>query len=94
MKELDNELKKILWACYEYWQKTPQCPEGKVVRYKWINRIYKEKFGEEFNQLKLKKLIKLGFLQKDDTYSEDRKPYYKIINSAELENLLKEWNLG
>ena len=90
--EMDMELKKILWACYEYWESISQSPSDRSICYSWILGTYENKFGSKFHQSKLNRLVKLGFLQKDESSRGGNRRYYKIKEPTEVEKMLKEWN--
>ncbi|HXF85377.1 MAG TPA: hypothetical protein VNK49_08310 [Anaerolineales bacterium] len=91
--ENDPELQKVLWACYEYWQREILPPENRAICYSWVVRLYQDRFGARFHQSKLRHLAKLGFLQEDDTARDRQRRYYKLKEPDRLAELLQRWNL-
>jgi hypothetical protein len=96
MSEVENdlELKRVLWACYEYWQgEESSLPHERSVCYKWVLRVYEDRFGGRFHQSKLRRLATLGFLERDDASRREHRRYYRITDPDRVEALLSKWDL-
>jgi hypothetical protein len=92
--ENNTELQQVLWACYKYWQSEESSPpDERVVCYKWVLRVYEDRFGSKFHQSKLRRLVTLGFLERDDTSRREHRRYYKVIDPDRVEILLTKWDL-
>jgi DNA-binding XRE family transcriptional regulator len=88
-KRLSLELQRILWACFTYWNSEPNPVDERVFCYSWIIWLYKAKFGETFNQIKLHQLARLGLLAKDNTSRCGTRRYYRINDPVQLAQFLK-----
>lgn len=92
--EEDLQLKRILWACYEYWHSESLPPNKRIICYHWVVGIYEEKFGDKFHQSRLRHLTKLKFLKQDDTSRRGHRRYYKIVDPNQLRDFFRKWNLN
>src|SRR5687767_11008083 len=91
--ENDKELQQILWACHDYWEGIEEA-SNRAICYSWVLPRYKEKFGTEFHQSRLNRLVSLGYLEKDDTSRGGNRRYYKLANPSQLSEALKKWGLS
>jgi len=46
--ENDQELQRILWACYKCWQ-GQSSPGQRAICYNWVLRPYEDRFGVKFH---------------------------------------------
>lgn len=92
--EEDLELKRILWACYKYWQGESSPPDERNICYKWVLGAYENRFRTKFHQSRLRRLAKLRFLKQDDTSRVGHRRYYKIIDPNRVGELLSKWKLN
>ena len=74
----DPELQRIFSVCIEYSNAEPLPPEERAICHKWINRLYKNKFGISFHPWKLQALAQLGLLTKLDASRGGDRRYYRI----------------
>ena len=91
--ENDSELKRVLWACYQYWQTESSPPHERVICYKWVLGPYGDRFGTRFHHSKLHQLSKLGFLEQEETSRAGHRRYYRLVDSERIADLLKRWQL-
>lgn len=91
--EHDLELKRILWACYQYWHAESLPPDERTICYKWVLGTYENRFRTKFHQSGLRRLTKLRFLKQDDTSRGGHRRYYKIVDPGRVSDLLSKWNL-
>lgn len=92
--ENNTELQRILWACYEYWRKETLAPHERSICYTWVVKVYEEKFGTKFHHATLRHLVKLGFLQPDETSQSGRRRYYRIKNPTQIGSLLQKFGIN
>jgi len=92
--ENDTELKRVLWACLEYWQREPLPLDQRANCYRWVIGPYKKAFGTEFHQSRLYRLTKLGFLRQAGSSRGGNRRYYTIIGPGQVADLLKKWNIN
>jgi len=92
--EFDSELQRIIWACYEYWKNEILPPDNRSICFSWVLRLYTKRFGGKFHQSKLRELVRLGVLEKDDTSRAGKRRYYRIINPTRIESILKAGTSG
>lgn len=91
---LNDDLRRVLWACYAYWQTEP-VPEGeRQVCFFWVEGKYKARFGETFHQTKLATLAKLGFLAKGDDARGGNRRYYTLKDPQAIRDLTAELDQG
>ena len=88
--EIAPESRQILWACLKYWETEPLAPEERSVCYSWVERLYRNRFGQTFHQSKLDQLAQSGFLEKADTSRGGNRRYYRIPDANRLRTLLAE----
>lgn len=86
---LDLDLRRILWACYEYWQNEALPPTKREVCYSWILPIYERKFGGKFHHSALRKLERKGYLKREDTSRADHRRYYSLVNPDRIAALVR-----
>jgi hypothetical protein len=91
--EKDSELQGVLWACYHYCSTAPPSGQRWEICYSWVLRQYKNRFGRQFHQSRLRRLSKLGFLSAQDTSRGGRRRYYNLVDPDRIAILLKKWNL-
>lgn len=90
----DLELRRILSACYGYWEKEQLPAEKRALCYTWVHNVFKARFGGGFHQSRLEHLARLGFLEKDDTSRGGSRRYYRIVDPDRLATLLRDWSLN
>jgi hypothetical protein len=90
----DVELRRISWACLEYWNGEPLPPEERAICHKWIARVYESRFHERFAQQRLAVLARLGVLAKDDTSRRGDQRYYRLVDPAALGKYLSGASLN
>ena len=91
--EGDVELQHVLWACYTYWGNEPLPVQERSVCHRWVNNVYKDRFGTGFHQSKLRRLVKLGFLEPEEVSRGGNRRYYKIVEPDRVASLLRQWRL-
>lgn len=91
--ENDQELQRVLWACYKYWRGESLPPHKRIICYSWVASLYEERFGTKFHQSKLARLAKLGLLEKDYLSRHGQRRYYTIVDPDRVDDLLWRWGL-
>jgi len=91
--ENNPELQRVLWACYQYWKTESSPPHKRVICYKWVLGPYKDRFDRGFHPSRLHQLLKLDFLEKDDTSRAGHRRYYRIVDPERTSYLLERWQL-
>ena len=91
--ENDLELQRVLWACYKYWQSESLPPHKRAICYSWVIGPYEDRFGTRFHQSRLRRLTKLGFLERDVASRGGSRRYYKIVDPNRVDDLLQKWDL-
>ncbi|MGD0173351.1 MAG: hypothetical protein ABSC61_02785 [Anaerolineales bacterium] len=89
----EKELKKVLWACYNYWNNESDPVDKRVICYTWVIKEYKNRFDKEFNESKLTKLADYGILSVVDKPRGGNRVYYKFNNPTEVKEKLLIWGL-
>jgi len=91
--ENDQELQRILWACYKYWQGQSSSPGERAICYNWVLRPYEDRFGVKFHQARLRRLKTLGLLEQEETSRAGHRRYYRIVDPDRVRALLRKWDL-
>jgi hypothetical protein len=81
------EVRRILWACYDYWKQIELPESERAVCYSWVIDRYRAKFGGAFHQTALGELAKLGHLAKDNSSRGGNRRYYRLTNPAAVAEL-------
>jgi len=91
--ESNQELQRVLWACYQFWLKGQLPKEKRAICYKWVIGPYEKRFGTRFHQSKLRQLARLGFLEREEISRGGHRRYYKLVNPEIIAELLNKWHL-
>ena len=86
------EVRRILWACYDYWKQIELPEAQRAICYSWVIDRYRSKFGGTFHQSALGELAKLGYLTKDDSTRAGSRRYYRLTNPAAVAALTSVLN--
>jgi hypothetical protein len=54
------EQQRVLWACYQTWTTNPTPPEQRWVSYSNVSFYYRERFGTDFHNWRMRELANLG----------------------------------
>lgn len=81
--ELGLESKRILWACVQFVRQTPRPDLDQSVCFRWVLPMFREAFGYEFHQSRLKSLAADGFLCESDSTRGGNRRYYTVSASAD-----------
>jgi hypothetical protein len=84
----DIDLQRILWACYDYWQREGGSPAERMVCHYWVVDPYRDRFGGTFSQNRLRQLARLGFLQQLYAVRGGSRRYYALVNPDRIAELL------
>lgn len=92
--EMDQDLRRVLCACYEYWRDEVEVsPLERFICYSWVRDLYKRRYGDDFHQAKLGKLVALGLLEKQESSRGGDRAYYRLVNPSQIYELLHGWQL-
>jgi hypothetical protein len=86
--EIDPELGRVLWACYQYWRGEAVPIDQRCICFTWVEKVYRTRFNAKLHQSALDRLTKLGYLEKDDTSRSGDRRYYKIPHPDRVGALL------
>jgi hypothetical protein len=81
--ELDQESRRILWACVEFVRHTPRPDLDKSVCFRWVLPTFRKAFGCDFHQTRLKQLAADGFLCESDSVRGGKRRYYTVTEEGE-----------
>lgn len=87
------ELCQVLCACYSFWAASPVPAQQRSVCHTWISHSYRDRFGCDFHQVRLRQLADLGYLQPEYTVRGGNRRYYAIVDPPTVEKLLQQWGL-
>jgi hypothetical protein len=93
MVEIEQDLRQILWACYDYWHRGTTPPEQRMICHYWVIDTYFNRFGTNFHQGRLRQLAKLGLLKAAYTVRGGARRYYTIPDPERVVELLTAWQL-
>jgi len=89
----NEELQKTLWACYEYWRRSEQPEDERVLCHAGVARLRGEESGGAFPEQQLHQLAALGFLEPMSSSRRAQRRYYKLTDPRRIRFFLRRWGL-
>ena len=89
----EKELKRVLWACYNYWDNESKPIDKRVICYTWVLKEFKNRYDKVFDESEIIKLANHGILVEVDKSRDKNQIYYKLNNPAEVKEKLLIWGL-
>ncbi len=87
------ELRRVLWACYEYWRGESMPEEERSICYSWVIEPFRQRFGGSFHPSKLRQLARLGFLEPEEASRGGKRRYYRLTDPKQIEEALRRFGL-
>jgi hypothetical protein len=91
---MNQELQRVLWACYHHWQNSPVEPANRLLCYTWVVYDHEQRFGVGFHQSRLQRLEKLGFLRQGYSVRGGSRRYYTLVDPTQIGQLVQNLQLN
>jgi hypothetical protein len=85
--ELDFESKRVLWACLQCAQQSPNPQLDQSICFSWVLPIFRQAYGYDFHQSRLRALAADGFLRESDSTRAGKRRYYTVTDFPSAERL-------